>query len=174
MIARPPRRWMAPSTPPPPISEEFAALTIESTRCVVMSPCSSSIRAIARESYRWTWAASSGESGVVKIVVTGSSGFIGTALVRALERRGHRVIRLVRGGAAGEDRVVWDPENGRLDADALAGSDAAVNLAGEPIGARRWTERQKARIIDSRERTTTLLSHAMAQLSPRPRSLLSA
>ena len=117
---------------------------------------------------------SSGESGVVKIVVTGSSGFIGTALVRALERRGHRVIRLVRGGAAGEDRVVWDPENGRLDADALAGSDAAVNLAGEPIGARRWTERQKARIIDSRERTTTLLSHAMAQLSPRPRSLLSA
>lgn len=110
----------------------------------------------------------------MKIVVTGSSGFIGTATVHALEARGHRVVRLVRSGSAGENRITWDPEHGQLELDALAGIDAAVNLAGEPIGARRWTERQKAKILDSRERTTTLLSQAMIRLSPQPRALLSA
>jgi uncharacterized protein len=110
----------------------------------------------------------------VKILVTGSSGFIGTAVVHALEAKGHRVLRLVRSGAGGENRITWDPEHGRLDPEALAGIDAAVNLAGEPIGARRWTERQKAKILNSRERTTTLLSEAMVRLSPQPRALLSA
>ena len=63
----------------------------------------------------------------MKIVVTGSSGFIGTAAVRALEARGHRVVRLVRGGAAGENRITWDPEHGRLDSEALAGSPLPPN-----------------------------------------------
>ena len=94
--------------------------------------------------------------------------------MRALETRGHHVVRLIRGRAASENSITWDPDQGRLDASALSGVDAAVNLAGEPIGARRWTERQKAKILNSRERSTTLLSQTLTQLSPRPRALLSA
>jgi uncharacterized protein (TIGR01777 family) len=114
------------------------------------------------------------ESGAVRIAVTGSTGFIGSAFVRALESRGDRVVRIVRSGAPDEDRVLWDPERGTLDAHALSGIDAAVNLAGEPIGERRWSDRQKARILSSRERGTTLLSRTLAGLSPRPRALLNA
>ena len=110
----------------------------------------------------------------MRIAVTGSNGFIGSALVRALESRGDRVVRLVRSGVQAEDRVLWDPERGTLDAEALSSVDAAINLAGEPIGKRRWSARQKARILDSRERGTTLLSQTLARLSPHPRVLLSA
>jgi uncharacterized protein (TIGR01777 family) len=115
-----------------------------------------------------------GDSGPVKVAVTGFSGFIGTALVRALESRGDEVVRIGRSVAPTEGRVLWDPERGTLDGDALSGIDAAINLAGEPIGKRRWSDRQKARILNSRERGTTLLSRTLARLSPRPRALLSA
>ena len=110
----------------------------------------------------------------MKVAVTGSSGFIGTALVRALEARGHTIVRVVRRRASGESSVVWDPERGVLDAKSLQGIDAAVNLAGESIGSRRWSERQKAKILNSREKTTTLLAQTLAQLAPRPRALLNA
>jgi uncharacterized protein (TIGR01777 family) len=83
-------------------------------------------------------------------------------------------VRIVRSGAPAEDRVLWDLDHGILDAEALSGIDAAINLAGEPIGKRRWSDRQKARILNSRERGTVLLSKTMARLSPRPRALLSA
>jgi uncharacterized protein (TIGR01777 family) len=94
--------------------------------------------------------------------------------VRALESRGDSVVRIVRSGGSADDRVLWDPEHGTLDAAALSGIDAAVNLAGEPIGKRRWSDRQKARILNSRERGTILLSQTLANLSPRPRALLNA
>jgi uncharacterized protein (TIGR01777 family) len=110
----------------------------------------------------------------VRIAVTGSSGFIGTALVRALESRGNDVVRIGRSGVRTDGRVQWDPEHGTLDAEALAGVDAAINLAGEPIGKRRWSDAQKARIVNSRERGTALLSQTLARLSPRPGALLSA
>ncbi|TML76308.1 MAG: TIGR01777 family protein [Actinobacteria bacterium] len=110
----------------------------------------------------------------MKIAVTGASGLIGTALVPALEARGHRIVRVVRASEGGPDRVRWDPERGALDAEALAGVDAAVNLAGEPIGKRRWSARQKARILNSRVRGTETLARDLAALSPRPRVLINA
>src|SRR5437016_14390515 len=105
-----------------------------------------------------------GESKWMKIAVTGASGLIGTALVPALEARGHRIVRVVRASEGGPDRVRWDPERGALDAEALAGVDAAVNLAGEPIGKRRWSARQKARILNSRVRGTETLARDLAAL----------
>jgi uncharacterized protein len=109
----------------------------------------------------------------MEVVVTGSSGFIGSALVPALEGAGHRVRRLVRRPATGDHEVHWDPATGSIDAAALAGVDAAIHLAGEGIGERRWTDDQKRRIRDSRTQGTTLLATTLASLDPRPSVLLS-
>jgi uncharacterized protein (TIGR01777 family) len=98
----------------------------------------------------------------MKLVVTGSHGLIGGALVPALQRAGHTVVPLVR-GPAGPGQVRWDPAAGDLDAGALAGIDGAVNLAGEGLADRRWTQSQKQRILDSRVRATTLLANRLVE-----------
>ena len=108
------------------------------------------------------------------VAVTGSGGLIGRALVRRLQEGGHRVRRVVRSGGEGPDAVRWDPMVGTIDASALAGVDAVVNLGGEGIGDHRWTEAQKRRIRDSRVTGTTVLAEAMAALEPRPSVLLNA
>jgi uncharacterized protein (TIGR01777 family) len=69
--------------------------------------------------------------------------------------------------------VRWDPANGLLDADALAGADAVVHLAGAGIGDHRWTDDYKREILDSRVRSTTLLAERIAECSQRPHVLLS-
>jgi uncharacterized protein len=107
----------------------------------------------------------------MKIVVTGSHGMIGSALVPALESAGHEVVRLVR-GTPGPGEVAWDPEAGVLDATDLAGADGTVHLAGEGIAAKRWTPEQKRRVLDSRVKSTDLLSRRLAELDPKPSVLV--
>jgi len=96
------------------------------------------------------------------IVVSGSSGFIGTALGTALRADGHRVLSLRRGGTTSGDDIAWDPEAGTVDGGALEGVDAVVHLAGEGIGERRWTDEQKRRIRESRVKGTAALAGAIA------------
>jgi uncharacterized protein (TIGR01777 family) len=110
----------------------------------------------------------------VDVAVTGSSGFLGTALIGALRAGGHQVRRVVRHRPTADDQVGWDPQAGTIDLDALAGVDAVVHLAGESIGARRWSDEQKRRIQESRTRGTALVAQAVAELDPRPQVLLSA
>lgn len=98
----------------------------------------------------------------MRVVVTGASGLVGSALVAALERRGDQAVRLVRRAARGDDERQWDPAAGRLDPDALHGADAVVHLAGAGIGDQRWTGHRKAEIRDSRIRGTSLLAEAIA------------
>jgi len=102
----------------------------------------------------------------MKIVVTGSTGLIGSRLVEALEARGDAVVPLVRG-------VQWDPERGTIDRNALEGSDAVIHLAGESIFGR-LTEAKKQRIRDSRVRGTRLVSNALVGLTRAPTVLLAA
>lgn len=115
----------------------------------------------------------------MKVIVTGSTGLVGRALVRSLLADGHEVTRLVRGGAQGfrapgTAAVHWDPARGEIDAQALEGHDAAVHLAGENIGEGRWDDEKKRRIIESRVKGTTLLAGALAGLSAKPEVLVSA
>jgi uncharacterized protein (TIGR01777 family) len=105
----------------------------------------------------------------MRVLVTGSHGLIGTALVEALSARGDDVTPLSR--PAG-----WDPDAGTIDRDLIAGHDAVVHLAGESLGERRWTDEQKRRIMDSRRAGTSLLTGALAGLpgDVRPSVLVSA
>jgi uncharacterized protein len=97
------------------------------------------------------------------VAVTGSTGLIGTALVRRLEAEGHRVLRFTRSAPSGPDQARWDPMAGRIDADALTKADAVVHLAGRGIGdGLRWTRRIKEEIRESRVRGTRLLAETMA------------
>jgi len=111
----------------------------------------------------------------MKILISGSSGLVGRALVPHLTKGGHQVVRLVRAPPApGEAAVFWDPDAGTLDAAPLEGFDAVIHLAGEGIAAGRWTEAKKARIRDSRVKGTALLAGRIERLSRPPGVLLCA
>jgi uncharacterized protein (TIGR01777 family) len=107
------------------------------------------------------------------IAITGSSGLIGSELVRQLSARGDRWVRVVRRAPASSDEIRWDPAAGTIDAAGLEGVDAVVNLAGENIAARRWSDAQKARIVDSRVKGTTLLASTLASAQKPPLALVS-
>jgi hypothetical protein len=108
----------------------------------------------------------------MRVLVTGSHGLIGTALVAALERDGHEVVPLVR-SPPGPGEITWDPARGELDPSGLDKIDAAVNLAGEGLAEKRWTPEQKQRIRDSRVRSTDLLARRLADADHRPAVLVS-
>ncbi len=112
----------------------------------------------------------------MRILVTGGTGFIGSALCRALAAAGHQVEVVTRGGAqpSAQSAVRYLPWDGAEWRAALAAADAVVNLAGEPIAAKRWTAEQKARIRDSRVQTTRRLVEAMEGAGHRPAALISA
>ena len=111
----------------------------------------------------------------IRIVVTGSRGFVGSALVPQLRQAGHDVLRLVRPNTTTGDGVAtWDPDHGTIDSAALDGADAVVHLAGQGIGGTRWTQKGKARIRDSRVHGTTLIANTLAGMSRPPHVLLSA
>jgi uncharacterized protein len=100
------------------------------------------------------------------VAVTGSTGLIGTALVRRLEAEGHRVLRFTRSRPAAPGQASWDPMGGRIDAAALAKADAVVHLAGRGIGdGLRWTRRIKRDIRESRVRGTQLLAETMSAVA---------
>lgn len=97
------------------------------------------------------------------VAIAGSSGLIGSALVSALRTDGHQVLRIVRRAPANSGELRWDPEAGDIDADALAGVDAVVNLCGIGVSERRWSGAFKQTLRDSRITTTEVLSAAVAE-----------
>jgi uncharacterized protein len=109
-----------------------------------------------------------------RVAITGATGLIGGALAASLERDGHRVHRITRSASkAGPDDLVWDPAAGSIDAQKLEGVDAVVHLAGEPIGASRWTDETKRRIRASRVQGTDLIARTIAGLEAKPTVLVS-
>src|SRR3954464_9277359 len=107
----------------------------------------------------------------MRVLLTGAGGLIGTGVRDALPARGDEVVALRRGHGQG-DGPTWDPEGAEVH-DPLDGYDAVVHLAGEPIGERRWTDEQKAKIRDSRVHGTEALAGALAKASSKPSVLVS-
>jgi len=106
----------------------------------------------------------------VKVIITGRSGLIGSALSRRLAGQGHEVTGMSRHPGPGE--LGWDPASGSIDAGGFEGADAVVHLAGESIDGR-WTPDKKRRIRESRVVGTTLVAETIAGLDPPPGVLVS-
>jgi len=116
----------------------------------------------------------------MKILLTGSTGLVGTALAQQLQRSGHIVCRLIRPGTPAEAirttqgfDVPWNPATGELGG-AAVGADAVVNLSGASIADARWTPERKQLLRTSRVDTTRALVTALAKMSARPRVLVSS
>ena len=107
-----------------------------------------------------------------KILVSGSSGLVGAALLRSLGADGHQITRIVHGTASVAGQVAWYPDR-PLAPETVSGFDAVIHLAGESI-ASRWTPSKKKAIRDSRVLGTANLAHALARTPQPPRVFISA
>jgi uncharacterized protein (TIGR01777 family) len=110
-----------------------------------------------------------------RLLVSGSSGLIGSALLPSLKGTGARISRLARAstvpGTSDEERIPWNPAQ-PISPDAVSGFDAVIHLAGESIVGR-WTAAKKARLRESRIPSTANLARALAQAKSRPAVFLS-
>lgn len=109
----------------------------------------------------------------MRVLVSGASGLIGSALVSSLEDQGHSVVRLVRRAPRDPNESFWDPARGEIDVRRLDNCAAVVHLAGENV-AGRWNEAKMLRILDSRVKGTRLLAESMGRIGGRPKVFVSA
>lgn len=110
----------------------------------------------------------------MRVLVTGSSGLVGSALTAEFRARGYEVVRCLRKRTSDPHACYWNPEAGILDPSALEGCDAVVHLAGASIGRSRWTRAHRERIRGSRVKGTRLLAETLARLRRPPSVFLSA
>jgi len=111
----------------------------------------------------------------IKILMTGASGLLGSALIPFFTTGGHLVRTLVRRTPFPEKgEAFWDPEKNEIDPSVFDGADAVIHLAGEHIGEGRWTDEKKRRIIESRTKGTTLIAETISRLSSPPPVLICA
>jgi hypothetical protein len=115
----------------------------------------------------------------MRVFVTGATGFIGRALIPRLQRDGHAVVASVRAPARARGLLGAEVELVHAETApdglvaAIEGSDAVVNLAGEPLMGRRWTAARRAVLEKSRIKVTEQLVRAMAEAKTRPRVFVS-
>lgn len=109
----------------------------------------------------------------MRVLITGSSGLLGRALSRSFAERGYEIVRLVRRPGSGND-ITWNPDRGELSADPVQQYDVVLHLAGENIGAGRWSRSRKERILASRVNGTRTLVAALATLQNKPPLFISA
>jgi uncharacterized protein (TIGR01777 family) len=111
----------------------------------------------------------------MKILISGASGLVGTALTRALRTDGHTVAQFVRPGAAqAEGDVRWDPDKEFVDLAGMEAADAVVCLNGASIAGGRWTKARKQLLSDSRIHPVRLLVGSFEKLKQKPHVFLCA
>lgn len=110
----------------------------------------------------------------MKILISGSSGLIGSSLQSYLKNLGHHVVCLIRNNQEqGPDTIPWNPNQEELDSSNIEGFDVVINLSGENIAGGRWTEQQKERILNSRIKSTSTLIKTIRKLKNPPKVFLS-
>jgi len=111
----------------------------------------------------------------MKILISGSSGLIGTAATTALKSDGHNVVHLVRPSkTANPGDIQWDPMRATVDVAGLEGTDVVIHLSGAGIADGRWTEERKQLLRSSRIDTTRVLVDSLSRLKQKPRLLIVA
>lgn len=116
----------------------------------------------------------------MKVAITGATGFVGRRLVEQLQAKGHQPLILTRNTASASrtfpnlEIVAYTPTESGSWQEAIAGCDAVVHLAGEPIAESRWTPKHKQEILDSRKLSTQKIVEAIAKANPKPRVLVNA
>ena len=110
----------------------------------------------------------------MRIIVSGSHGLVGKALIKALETDGHEIYRLVRHAPNSEHEIEWSPDRYSIAISRIEGFDAVFHLAGESIASGRWNDEKKRKMRESRTKGTKLLADALANLSAPPKTLISA
>ncbi len=116
----------------------------------------------------------------MKVAITGATGFVGRRLVERLQEQGHQPLILTRNPAAAQrafptlEIIAYTPTESGSWQQAIAGCDAVVNLAGEPIAESRWTPKHKQEILNSRQLGTQKIVEAIAQANPKPAVLVNA
>lgn len=112
----------------------------------------------------------------MRILITGASGFIGSELVSFFTHQGNQVIKLVRSGSKTESRelIQADLEKNQIRLEDLENFDVIIHLSGENITNKKWTEKQKKKIYDSRVLATSNLANAVANLVEPPKLFISA
>ena len=113
---------------------------------------------------------------LMRILMAGASGFLGTPLADRLKAAGHDLTRLVRHNRPNAGEESWLPSQGQLDPAVVAGHDLVINLAGANIGDHRWTAHYKSVLRASRVDTTGTIARAISQLpaADRPKTLIQA
>lgn len=109
----------------------------------------------------------------MRVLVSGATGLVGSALTNFLTSQGHEVVKLVRRGGTNASTVQWDPARGALNSSDLEGFDIVVHLAGESV-AQRWTDEAKTKIRESRISGTKLIAEALARVQKKPLALICA
>lgn len=110
----------------------------------------------------------------MRVLISGGSGLVGTALTTSLRRDGHSAVWLLRKGPPGADGIRWNPLTGEFDRAGAEGFDAVVNLAGASIGEGRWTAERKLELRNSRVDLTRFLVGELSKLSRPPPVFVSA
>jgi uncharacterized protein (TIGR01777 family) len=111
----------------------------------------------------------------LRLLISGSSGLIGSALAARLRTQGHDLVRLRRGSHRIEaGALYWDPAHDGHLGEELEGFDGVIHLAGANVGATLWTKKRKQELVDSRCRDTRLLAQALAALSSPPKTVIIA
>ena len=111
--------------------------------------------------------------GLMRVLISGASGLVGTELARQLTQGGHEALRLVRRRAKAADEISWNPAKGEIDPEIMESVDAVVNLAGATTGRIPWTAKYKKEIVASRLDSTRTLVTAINRASNPPKVLVS-
>lgn len=109
-----------------------------------------------------------------KILISGTSGLLGSALCPHLEQAGYEVWRLVRHTSLKPQEVFWNPDSAILNPDQLEDFHSIIHLAGENISAKRWTSHQKKYLLHNRTQSSNLLHNTIRKLNKPPNSLIIA